>query len=266
MIYFETEILESFIEGDVNMSRSYGSLTALGQAGFMVKTGDVCIVIDPYLSYSVDDGDKWVRKMPPPMLPSEMTDADYVLLSHDHLDHVDPETLMGIAAVSPNCKFAASAWYAVRRLTEIGISEDRIISLESDVTFVISDYVTVTPIPAAHEELHPCSPGGYEELGFIITSGDQSIYHGGDTCVYEGLCERIRGVNIAILPVNGRDETRHQMNCIGNMNAEEAAKLAHDAGIGCVIPCHWELYELNGETPENIRAAFAKYPDVKYIL
>lgn len=247
-------------------SQKKGSIRHLGQAGYSVETENIRILIDPYLSYSVDDGDKWIRKYAPPVLPSEVTDADFVFMSHDHLDHVDPETLLGIAEASPNCSFAASAAFAVDRLTEIGIAEDRIIPLESDVAVRIGNGVTVTPIPAAHEELHPCSPGGYEELGFIFEIDGERIYHGGDTCVYDGLCERIYGVDIAMLPVNGRDEVRHQMNCIGNMNADEAAKLASDARIGCTIPCHWELYELNGETPENIRAAFAKYPQVKYTL
>lgn len=241
-------------------------ITHLGQAGFRIDHKDTTIIIDPYLSYSVDDGDKWVRRYAPPMLPSDITDADIVLLSHDHLDHVDPETLSGIAKASPNCRFAASASFAMARLTEIGIAKDRIIPLEADVPLEFTREVTVTPIPAAHEELHPCSHGGFEELGFIIDVCDKRIYHGGDTCVYEGLVERIKGVDVAILPVNGRDEIRHSMNCIGNMNAKEAAKLAYDAEIKCVIPCHWELYELNGETPENIHAAFAKYPSAKYTL
>ena len=238
----------------------------LGQAGFSIKTESAHIIIDPYLSYSVDDGDKWTRKFAPPVLPENLTDVHIVLLSHDHLDHIDPETLRGIAKASPSCKFAASAYYAKSRLTEIGINEENIIPLECDVMFAVTDNVTVTPIPAAHEELHPCIPGGYSELGFIINVSGTKIYHGGDTCVYEGLCDRIKGVDVGILPVNGRDEIRHQMNCIGNMNSEEAAKLANDAEIGLVIPCHWELYELNGETPENIRAAFSKYPHVKYEL
>lgn len=241
-------------------------ITHLGQAGFRIDTDGQSIVIDPYLTYSVDDGDKWVRKYAPPMKPTDMKNVDLVLLSHDHLDHIDPETLRGIAKASPKSRFAASAAYAAERLTEIGISENRIIPLEANERFDIKNGISVTPVPAAHEELHPCTPGGYAELGFIIDVCGKRIYHGGDTCVYDGLCDIICGACVGILPVNGRDEARRMMNCIGNMNADEAAKLAHDAGIGLVIPCHWELYEQNGERPENIRAAFEKYPNVKHAL
>ncbi len=237
----------------------------LGQAGFMIESDAGVLVIDPYLSYSVDDGDKWVRRYAPPVKPEEMTGVDVVLLSHDHLDHIDPETLIGIAAASPECRFAASAHYAVPRLSEIGIDESRVIPLETDISVLFGN-IKVTPIPAAHEELHPTEKGGFAELGFIIETSGKRIYHGGDTCVYEGLSDRIYGADVGILPVNGRDEIRHKMNCIGNMNADEAAELANEAGIGLTIPCHWELYELNSETPENIRAAFDKYPNVRYEL
>lgn len=238
----------------------------LGQAGFVISDGVNVVVTDPYLSYSVDDGDTWIRKYAPPIRAEELTGAGLVLLSHDHLDHVDPETLTRLCAASPTCRFAASAAFAVERLTEIGIPRERIIPLECDTPLTFSDGLTVTPIPAAHEELHPCDEGGYAELGFIIDMDGRRIYHGGDTCVYDGLCDRICGVDIAMLPVNGRDERRHAMNCIGNMNITEAARLAHDAEIGCTVPCHWDLYEQNGETPENIRAAFSEYPELKYLL
>lgn len=238
----------------------------LGQAGFMISDGKTVVLIDPYLSYSVDDGDKWIRKYAPPIKAEELTDAELVLLSHDHLDHVDPETLVKLCAAAPGCRFAASASFAVKRLSEIGIPRERIIPLECDVPLSFADGLSVMPVPAAHEELHPCAEGGYAELGFILDIDGRRLYHGGDTCVYDGLCDRIRGVDIGILPVNGRDERRHAMDCIGNMNAGEAAQLAHDAGIGCTVPCHWELYELNGETPENIRAAFSEYPELKYLL
>lgn len=242
------------------------SIRHLGQSGFELCGEGINIVIDPYLSYSVDDGDKWIRKYAPPVLPDELIEVDFVLLSHDHLDHVDPETLQGICKASPKSQFAASAWYAMKRLTEIGIPADRIIPLETDVTVSLSDTVKLTPIPAAHEELHSCTPGGYKEIGFIVDFNGKRVYHGGDTCVYDGLKDRISGVDIGILPVNGRDEMRRKMNCIGNMNIREAVQLAKDAGIECTVPCHWDLYDLNGETVDNIHAAFNECPDIKYLL
>ena len=250
------------------------SVRFLGQAGFRITSRDLSVVIDPYFSDLVDrlcssDGVVWKRNY---MIPDDkkveyLSNIDYVLLSHDHLDHTDPETLIMIRDLSPKAAFAASAWFS-QRLAEIGISENRIISLESGTVCTLageSDAAAlVSPVPAAHEELHPCAPGGFMELGFILEMCGRRIYHGGDTCVYDGHADVIREVDLAILPVNGRDEKRAGMNVVGNMNVREAARLAYDAGVGAVIPCHWDLYDNNGETVENIIDAFDAYPDIKY--
>lgn len=246
----------------------------LGQAGFKITSQDLSIVIDPYFSDSVDrqcssDGVVWKRNytIPYEKKTEYLSGIDYVLLSHDHLDHTDPETLIMIRDLSPKAAFAASAWFAPR-LAKIGIPENRIISLKSGKVCTLAGEsgadALILPVPAAHEELHPCEPGGFMELGFIVELCGRRIYHGGDTCVYDGHADIIRNVNLAILPVNGRDKKRASMNVVGNMNAREAAKLACDSGVGAVIPCHWDLYDNNGETIENIIAAFEQYPDVKY--
>jgi len=246
----------------------------LGQTGYLFVGEGVNLLFDPYLTDSVDrlcsdDRAIWRRNYDPPVTIEELFFVDLVLLSHDHLDHTDPETLQGIVNFAPEAKFAASAAFS-GKLTEYGVPADRIIPLEVDVPFEFTGKgggtVTVTPIPSAHEELHPCTSGGYAEMGFIIDFMGKRVYHGGDTCVYDGLSERIRGVNVAILPVNGRDEARHAIDVIGNMTAVEAAALADESGVGLVLPSHWDLYDGNGETEENIITAFEMYPGVSYRL
>ncbi|MFR5890805.1 MAG: MBL fold metallo-hydrolase, partial [Lachnospiraceae bacterium] len=70
----------------------------IGQAGFIISDGTVSVAVDPYLSYSVDlaietgDG-KWTRLYAPPVMPDELSFLDFVFISHDHLDHADPETI-----------------------------------------------------------------------------------------------------------------------------------------------------------------------------
>lgn len=85
----------------------------LGQAGFLLSHGGMTVLVDPYLSYSVDkavekgDG-MWTRRYAPPYTPEELSFADYVFLSHDHLDHADPETVFALSACS-EAEFVCSA-------------------------------------------------------------------------------------------------------------------------------------------------------------
>ena len=74
-----------------------GSLAiwSLGQMGVAIKGPDALIVIDPCLSDIVREsfGDWWARAYPPPLQAQELGDVDYFLISHEHLDHLDPATL-----------------------------------------------------------------------------------------------------------------------------------------------------------------------------
>jgi L-ascorbate metabolism protein UlaG (beta-lactamase superfamily) len=52
----------------------------------------------------------------------------------------------------------------------------------------------------------------------------------------------MQGVDIAILPINGK---------IGNMNGRDAAHLANDIGAKIVIPCHYDMFEFNTADPDE---------------
>ena len=44
----------------------------------------------------------------------------------------------------------------------------------------------------------------------------------------------------------------------GNLDGVEAAKLAHDIGARCVVPCHYELFEFNTASPAPFIAECAR--------
>ena len=68
----------------------------LGQEGYVIKSPDLVIYIDPYLStyaerITLGKPNEHVRMMKSPILPEDVTNADLVLCTHDHADHIDPE-------------------------------------------------------------------------------------------------------------------------------------------------------------------------------
>ena len=71
---------------------------------------------------------------------------------------------------------------------------------------------------------------------------------------YDGLEERLKQwqINLAILPINGRDSVR---GVAGNFTAEEAAELGKLIGAGLVIPCHYEMFEFNTVSPKRFVVA-----------
>jgi L-ascorbate metabolism protein UlaG (beta-lactamase superfamily) len=106
----------------------------------------------------------------------------------------------------------------------------------------------IEAVPAAHEELEP------EYVGYIVRCGPWTIYHSGDTILYNGIIEKLRPhkVDVALLPINGRTSERR---VAGNLNGAESARLGIQIGARTVIPCHYEMFEFNTADPRDFADA-----------
>lgn len=237
----------------------------LGQAGFLFQSGDLTVVVDPYLSDSIDrlpgsPAGFWARNYPPPRRPVEMTGVDLVLCTHDHLDHADPETLQGIAAASPGCVFAGPG-RTVEAMQDCDLAAERTVVLDAGRPWTFRD-VRIEPVAAAHEQYEQDSAGRQRFLGFLLRWGRLTLYHAGDTVVTPALRQAVtgRGVDIAFLPINGGDDRRRALDVVGNMDAEAAAAFAVESGFGTVVPMHYDLYAANGARLADFVAAWERQP------
>ncbi len=223
----------------------------LGQEGFVLSKSGKFITIDPYLSDYVDQNCcqyvTWKRLYDAPIPPEELDFLDAVLCTHSHYDHADPWTLPKIACASPSTKFIVPA-PEVDTIASYGIARERIIPAYADQEILLDGF-RICPIPSAHEEFHVDENVNYRELGYIIDDGTHRIFHAGDMCMYDGLIDRLSHIDIAILPINGRDFFRNANDIIGNFDSVEAVTLAKIIGADMLIPVHHDLYEVNKVSP-----------------
>lgn len=221
----------------------------LGQEGILFKSGGKHLVVDPYLSDYVDRNCSatvsWKRLYPPPMSPEDLAFVDYVLCTHLHFDHADPETLSRMARANPSIRFVVPA-PGVETVAGYGIDPANIIPALADTPILLERF-TLIPIPAAHEQLHQDAQGRYLELGYGIETNGQSYFHAGDMCLYDGLVDRLRAMELhmAFLPINGRDYFRNRDDIIGNLSCREAVLLAKEVGAEVLVPLHHDLYAVN---------------------
>ena len=255
---------------ETQLAPNQTALFYLGQVGFIIKYNEKYILIDGYLSDYVDknccsEKVKWIRNYPAPISASELDFVDYVFCTHSHFDHADPWTLSEIAKVNKKAKFIVSLGIK-DVIAQYGIADENLIGLECDKKRVLDGDISVTAIPAAHEELHRDENGNYSEVGFIFELGETKVFHGGDGCPYEGLEQRLTGCDILILPVNGRDYFRTQvLDIIGCFDSTEAAILAKNCGADLLIPTHIDLYNINRINPaEFVDKLYAVNPYQKF--
>ena len=226
----------------------------LGQAGFAVRAGGLVLLLDPFLTPMAE------RVSPPAFDAEDAVDVDVVTCSHEHYDHLDLASLPAIARASPKARFVIPR-PLVDAVAAAGVPRERIIGAQPDERIRL-DGVTLHPLPARHgvgmadaygfgREL---SGGLYRFLGFVIDDGVVRVYHAGDTIAYDGQAERLRalGVDVALLPINGRDHFREAAGIVGNLDHREAARLAADARIDVLVPMHYDTFASNRGYPSHL--------------
>ena len=187
------------------------------------------------------------------MNPEEVTNADLVLCTHDHADHIDPEGIPYIAKASPKCKFVVPEC-AYQTMLDFNISEDRINTLKGDDYLSISE-IEIKAIPAKHEGFDKDHINGYPYLSYIISIGELVFVHAGDTIPYPGQIDKFKShkIDLAFVPINGRDKYRHDLGFEGNFNSEEAVQFAKGIGAGLTIPMHYDMFTINTGNVEEFR-------------
>jgi L-ascorbate 6-phosphate lactonase len=237
------------------------AITSLGQAGFRLDFGGIVLYVDPYLSDQLErvEGSRLKRLRPAPFSPQEVRDARYVLISHIHMDHCDIETLLPLAAASPDCRFLGPR-VVVDYLRKQGIDQTRLIIANRDPINIEKDLL-VTPIPAAHKLVEEDFDGFLRYLGYVIDWRGKRLFHTGDTCVHGALIERVRAcgpIDVALLPVNECNYFRDKAGIVGNMSIREAFRLAEEINACTVVPMHYDMFEPNQAYREEIEIVYQK--------
>jgi L-ascorbate metabolism protein UlaG (beta-lactamase superfamily) len=140
---------------------------------------------------------------------------------------------------------AANRSFVAERL---GCEFDWPIGIDDGTTAHVADF-EFHGIPAAHEAIDRDESARCHFLGFVVRFGRWTIYHSGDTVRYEGMLDGLSrfDIDVAILPING---SRPERRVAGNLTGEQAAKLAHEVQARLVVPCHFEMFAFNTESPD----------------
>jgi L-ascorbate metabolism protein UlaG (beta-lactamase superfamily) len=175
---------------------------------------------------------------------------DACLITHDHLDHLDEQGLPVIGELNRDALFMAPV-VCLERLQALGIQKKRLTAaIDSDEVNLVPG-LQVLPVAAAHEQLDRDEQGNPKYVGYILQLNGVTLYHAGDTVLFPELIENVgsRNIDLAMLPINGRDYYRGSRNIVGNMNYREAAEFAAASGFETVIPLHYDLFAGNAENP-----------------
>lgn len=250
---------DAFLAAARAASREAGALNVwwLGQSGFLIQWNGRHLLVDPYLSDSLTEKyaatDKpHVRMTARVVAPERLDFIDAASSSHNHTDHLDAATLRPLLAANPAMALVAPEANRGFVAERLGIDPARLIGADEGRTVRAAQF-EFAGVASAHETIERDEHGRCKFLGYVLACGPWTIYHSGDTILYDGMAERIRAaargreIDLALLPINGRAPERR---VAGNLDGAEAARLAREIGARLAIPCHYEMFEFNTASPE----------------
>ena len=226
-----------------------GSLTVwwLGQSGYFLKTPQgVIVAIDPYLSnVCKEDGDRYGmnadRKIPVPMNPEQLAGIDLYVLTHSHLDHMDPGTIPGYREAGGKGPYLAPAETWEQLQEQFGIPAEEITMTWPNKCFQLKDLTLRTTFAigfGADDMTH---------VGYLASIEDgPTFYFTGDTA-YEDLVAigvRDHHPDVMFAVINGG---------FRNLGSAEAAKLTKELDPEVVIPCHYDMFHCNSAPPQMLQ-------------
>ncbi len=245
----------------------------IGQSGFRLRAsgGGPTVFVDAFLSAHPE------RTWEAPVGPEALAAADAVLCTHEHIDHFDRPAIQAANAL-PGARFTlVLPAPLVSDALRLGIPEERVIGAQPGQALTVAG-AHIHPVPAKHgitmtdaysfgQEL---SDGQVRYLGYVVEMAGVRVYHAGDTIPYNGQVATLRELrpHLALLPINGRDYFREtERDLVGNSDAQEAARLAHDMGADILVPMHWELFPHNAGFPRDLAAYIAgEMPELTLLM
>lgn len=234
----------------------YLPVTMLGQSGCKLQFPDMVVYLDPYLSNSVQelDAPDLNRLVPIAVRPEEVIDADWVLITHEHIDHCDPHTLPKLAQASPQAKFYGPQ-PVVEKLQAWGIDASRIY-LAQENWVNLTENLKLYAVPSAHSEIYRDTRGNLACVGYVLEHSGERLYLAGDTCVKQEIIDALNAlgsIHTAFLPVNEHNFFRGRRGIIGNMSVREAFLFAQEIKVRQVVAVHWDMFAINAVDPDEIR-------------
>ena len=241
----------------------------LGQSGLKINYKNQCILIDPYLSNSVEeiDSSDLKRLIPIPYAPNELEKIDFVLITHNHLDHCDPQTIPQIFSNNPNVKFIGPS--PVRKILDKWGIPKKSMLIPSLEKINLNSEMPLNPIPAAHPQISYDIDNIPNCLGWLLEFDSKKIYIAGDTSLCQELIDfmkKFNSIDIGLLPVNEDNYYRRRRGIVGNMSIREAFQFAIDINIKKLIPVHWDLFEANSVSPDEIKAVYNHHNQLPFDL
>jgi L-ascorbate metabolism protein UlaG (beta-lactamase superfamily) len=231
------------VQPDLDLIRSADirpRLTWIGHASFLGSLDGTSFLVDPVFSRHA--GVLYPRYLAPGLGQSDLPAIGAVMVTHNHYDHLDAGAIRGLAEQVPVVAPAGMGGWLERQ------GRDHVLELGWWQSAEVNG-LRITLVPSCH-----WSRRGILDTnralwgGYVVESGDQRLYHAGDTAYFDGfreIADRFPGLLAAMLPIGGYRPAWFMEHY--HLNPEQAGRAYVDLGARYLVPMHWGTFQLTDE-------------------
>ncbi|ARF50519.1 MBL fold metallo-hydrolase [Pantoea stewartii] len=239
----------------------------LGHAALLMRINQHYILIDPALSRRASPlpfiGPE--RKTPSPLAIDQLPRLDYVLISHNHYDHLDKPTIKQIVRRFPDTIFLVplglAEWckrHGVKQVHELDWWQQKVFA-----------GIQFDAVPARHWSMRTVTNRNRTLwCGWVIRTASLRFWFSGDSGYSDSLlaiAQHYGPFNLAALPI-GAYAPRWFMGA-QHMDPQQAVALWRAIGQPLTLPIQWGVFELADESldapPAELQRALAQSGEVQ---
>lgn len=265
-LYPETE-LPSVRTNLWELSREEDVLVWFGHSSYLLQVDGRRILVDPVLSGAASPVSFFNKpfKGTDVYVPEDIPEIDYLVISHDHWDHLDYKTVMALKGRTGKviCGLGVGAHFE-----SWGFEKERIVELNWDEQADMDYGFMVYCLPARHFAGRGLSPNQSLWASFLIETPSRKIYIGGDggyDTHFEEIGNRFQGIDIAILENGQYNEGWRYIHLL----SEQVVQAFKDLKAKTLFTVHHSKFALGyhpwDEPLKNI-SSFAERDSINLIL
>ena len=166
--------------------------------------------------------------------PEEMPDIDYLLITHDHWDHLDYPTIMGLMNKADSVIVPLGVGAHFERW---GFSREKVREMDWGDALQLEGGTVIHALPSLHYSGRLLTRNKTLWAAYALVSPERKIYLGGDSGYgshFKAAGEAFGGFDFAVLDSGQYNENWRWVH----MMPEDTALAANDLNAGAVLPVH----------------------------
>lgn len=218
------------------LPRQQNIIIWLGHSSFFLQLGGKRFLIDPVLSDYASPVSFSTKAFPGtnPYKTSDFPEIDFLIISHDHWDHLDFPTVSALKTSIKNviCPLGVDAHFL-----KWGFDSAQLHPLDWNESFPISESLTIYALEARHYSGRTLEQNKSFWAGFLLRSPQYRIFFSGDSGYsphFKDIGKRFGPIDLVLLDSGQYNDRWRYIH----MNPDESLQAAKDLKAQNLLPAH----------------------------